>query len=96
LLFHRLVALFSAETHRWFTPIGARSEAEAVARVLDRHGERTQVGTGAAAGRVGDLMGYARVSTRDHTLALQPNALQAARREHTFEETASGEQREWP
>ncbi len=39
--------------------------------------ERATNGTGAS-GRVGDLVGYARVPTRDQTLALQLDALRGA------------------
>jgi DNA invertase Pin-like site-specific DNA recombinase len=42
------------------------------------------------------LIGYARVSTRDQTPALQIDALQAAGCEKLFEETASGAQRDRP
>lgn len=42
------------------------------------------------------LIGYARVSTRDQTPALQIDALQAAGCERLFEETASGAQRDRP
>jgi len=41
-------------------------------------------------------IGYARVSTRDQTPALQIDALQAAGCEKLFEETASGAQRDRP
>ncbi len=49
-----------------------------------------------AAARVGDLVGYARVSTRDQTVALQLDALNAADCVRVFEETASGAQRDRP
>ena len=49
-----------------------------------------------AAGRAGDLVGYARVSTRDQTVALQLDALHAATCGRVFEETASGAQRDRP
>jgi hypothetical protein len=39
------------------------------------------------------LVGYARVSTRDQTHALQLDALRKAECERIFEETASGAQR---
>jgi len=42
------------------------------------------------------FIGYARVSTRDQTPALQIDALQAAGCEKLFEETASGAQRDRP
>ena len=42
------------------------------------------------------LVGYARISTRDQTPALQRDALQAAGCERIFEETASGAQRDRP
>lgn len=42
------------------------------------------------------LIGYARVSTRDQTPALQLDALRKAGCERVFEETASGAQRERP
>ena len=58
--------------------------------------KRTQVGTGAAADRIGDRVGYARVSTRDQTVALQLDALNAAGCVRVFEETASGAQRGRP
>ena len=49
---------------------------------------------GTGAGRAGDLVGYARVSTRDQTLALQLDALHGAGCVRVFEETASGAQRD--
>jgi DNA invertase Pin-like site-specific DNA recombinase len=49
-----------------------------------------------AVARVGDLVGYARVSTRDQTVALQLDALHAAGCMRVFEETASGAQRDRP
>ncbi len=58
--------------------------------------KRTQAGTPGAATRAGDLVGYARVSTRDQTVALQLDALNAARCGRVFEETASGAQRDRP
>ena len=59
--------------------------------------KRTQAGTAAAAAdHVGDPVGYARVSTRDQTVALQLDALHAAGCVRVFEETASGAQRERP
>ena len=36
--------------------------------------EKVQVGSGGAADRAGNLVGYARVSTRDQTVALQLDA----------------------
>lgn len=38
-----------------------------------------KAGTGAAFGRIGDLMGQARLSTVDQTVALQLHVLHAAR-----------------
>ncbi len=58
--------------------------------------KRTQAVTVSAATRAGDLVGYARVSTRDQRVALQLGALGAARCGHVFEETASGAQRDRP
>jgi len=58
--------------------------------------KRAQAGTAGAATRAGNLVGYARVSTRDQTVALQLNALSAARCGRVFEETASGAQRDRP
>ena len=58
--------------------------------------EKMQVGSGGAADRAGNLVGYARVSTRDQTVALQLDGLAAARCERVFEETASGAQRDRP
>jgi Resolvase, N terminal domain len=58
--------------------------------------KRTQVGTGAAADRIGDRVGYARVSTRDQTVALQLDALHTAGCVRVFEETAFGVQRDRP
>ena len=49
-----------------------------------------------AADRAGNLVGYARVSTRDQTVALQLDALHEARCGRVFEETASGAQRDRP
>jgi len=49
-----------------------------------------------AAARAGDPVGYARVSTRDQTVALQLDALHAAGCVHVFEETSSGAQRDRP
>ena len=46
--------------------------------------------------RPGDLVGYARVSTRDQTVALQLDALHAAKCGRVFEETVSGAQRDRP
>lgn len=46
--------------------------------------------------RVGDLVGYARVSTRDQTVVLQLDALREAGCERIFEEVASGTQRDRP
>jgi DNA invertase Pin-like site-specific DNA recombinase len=43
-----------------------------------------------------ELVGYARVSTRDQTPALQLDALRAAGCRRVFEETASGAQRDRP
>ena len=55
-----------------------------------------QAGTGSHAARTGDLVGYARVSTRDQTVALQLDALNTAGCVRVFEETASGAQRDRP
>jgi len=49
-----------------------------------------------AAARAGDPVGYARVSTRDQTVALQLDALNTAGCARMFEETASGAQRDRP
>ena len=49
-----------------------------------------------AAARGGSLVGYARVSTRDQTVALQLDALHGAGCLRVFEETASGAQRDRP
>jgi len=49
-----------------------------------------------AAARAGDPVGYARVSTRDQTVALQLDALKTAGCARMFEETASGAQRDRP
>ena len=49
-----------------------------------------------AVARTGDLVGYARVSTRDQTVALQLDALREAGCVRVFEETASGAQRDRP
>ena len=49
-----------------------------------------------AAARGGGLVGYARVSTRDQTVALQLDALHGAGCVRVFEETASGAQRDRP
>ena len=57
--------------------------------------KRTQAGSGTAS-RAGNLVGYARVSSRDQTVALQLDALHAAKCERVFEETASGAQRDRP
>jgi len=51
-------------------------------------------GTAAAPARA--LVGYARVSTRDQTTALQLDALRAASCDRVFEETASGASRDRP
>ena len=53
-------------------------------------------GQGPGQGRPGDLVGYARVSTRDRTVALQLDALHVAKCSRVFEETASGAQRDRP
>ena len=58
--------------------------------------EKIQVGSGGGADRAGNLVGYARVSARDQTVALQLDALAAAGCERVFEETASGAQRDRP
>jgi len=55
-----------------------------------------QARTGVVADCVGDPVGYARVSTRDQTVALQLDALNAAGCARVFEETASGAQRDRP
>ncbi|MGI4945110.1 MAG: recombinase family protein [Janthinobacterium lividum] len=44
----------------------------------------------------GNMVGYARVSTRDQTVALQLDALRLAGCARVFEETASGAQRDRP
>ncbi len=49
-----------------------------------------------AVARAGDLVGYARVSTSDQTVALQLDALHEAGCVRVFEETASGTQRGRP
>ena len=53
-------------------------------------------GQGPGHGRPGNLVGYARVSTRDQTVALQLDALHTAKCGRVFEETASGAQRDRP
>ena len=55
-----------------------------------------QVGTGAAADRISNRVGYARVSTRDQTMALQLDALRAAGCVRVFEETAFSVRRDRP
>ena len=58
--------------------------------------KQTQAGTCATTNRIGDLVGYARVSTRDQTVALQLDALREVGCVRVFEETASGAQRDRP
>ncbi len=57
--------------------------------------ERAGAGSNAAV-RVGDPVGYSRVSTRDQNAALQLDALNAAGCVRVFEETALGAQRDRP
>ena len=49
-----------------------------------------------AVARTGNLVGYARVSTRDQTVALQLDTMREVGCVRVFEETASGAQRDRP